>query len=100
MAGKTVEPVQGQVFLEAREPHKLLQRGGAHLLDRPELHVIVHQRQDLLGVLVGEAQAPADGLGHAHADFYVIVETNAVPGLGGGLECRRLANVMKKDAPS
>ncbi len=87
------------MFVKVREPHKLLQRSGAHLLDRPELHVIVHQRKNLLSVHVGEAQSLADGLGHAHADFDVIVEANAVPRLCGGLVSRRLADVVEKNAP-
>jgi len=37
--------MQRQVFLKVREPHKLLQGGGAHLLDSTELHVVVHERK-------------------------------------------------------
>src|SRR5713226_932093 len=91
--------MQRQMFLKMREPHKLLQGSGAHLLDRPEFHVIVHKGKDLLGVLVGEAQSPADGLGHAHTDFDVVVETNPVPRLRGGLERWWLANIVQKNPP-
>src|SRR5712692_12039223 len=88
------------MLLEAREPHKLFQRCGTHLLDSAELHVIVHQRKDLLGFLVGEAQSPANGLSHAHADFDVMVETNAVAGLRRGLERRWLPDIMEQGSPS
>ena len=95
VAGKTVEPVQRQMFLKARKPHELFQRRRAHFLDRSELHVIVHQRKDLLGVLIREAQSFANGLGHAHTDLHMMVETNAVPRFRRGLECRWLADVVK-----
>ena len=99
MARKTVESMQFQMFFKVGEPHKLLQGRGTHFLDGRELHVVVHQPKDLLGVLVGEAQSPADGLSHAHPDFDVIIESNAVPRLRGGLKGRRLADVVEQDAP-
>ena len=61
--------------------------------------MIIHERKDLLGILVGEAQSLANGFGHAHADFHVIVETNTVPRLPRGLECRWLADVVEQNAP-
>ena len=95
VAGETIEPVQRQMFGKARLPNKLLQRRGAHPFDGSELHMVVYQRKNLLGVLVGKAQPLADGLGHTHADFDVVVEANAVAGLRGGLKCRWLANVVE-----
>ncbi len=61
--------------------------------------MIVHQRQDLLGVFVGEAQSLADSFCHAHADFHVVVETDTVARLRGGLERRWLADIVEQSAP-
>ena len=52
VAREAVKPVQCQVLLKTREPHKFLERCGAHLLDGPELHVIVHQGKNLLGIFI------------------------------------------------
>ena len=41
MAGKAIETMQGQMLLKVRQPHKLLQGRGAHLLDDSELHMII-----------------------------------------------------------
>src|SRR5260370_38750847 len=87
------------MLLEARKPDKLFQRRCAHLFDRSKPHVIVHQREDLLGVLVGKTQPLTDGFSHAYADFHVIVEANTVARLRRGLERGWLAAVMKQNAP-
>ena len=62
MAGGAVEPVQGEVLVEAGQAEEALQRGFAHLQDVAEAHVVLYQRDDLGGVFVGEAEAGEDRL--------------------------------------
>ena len=59
-------------------------------------HVIVDQRQNLIGLVVGEAQAAADFGGHLYADFHVAIEADAV---GRDAEGRRLAYIVQQRSP-
>ena len=60
-------------------------------------HVLADQRGDLLGVVVGHAQAAADVLRHGDADFHVIVEADAVR---RHAKRRRLADIVQQRAPA
>ncbi len=57
MAGQAVGTVQRKMLIKRRQAQKPLQRRLLHPRDMAEAHVIVDQRQNLLGVVVGETQA-------------------------------------------
>ena len=65
---------------KSRQAEEALQRGLLHLQDVAEAHVVLDQRDDLRGVVVGEAQARENFLGDADADLDVAVEADAVAG--------------------
>ena len=81
---------------KAGRRRNLLQRGLLHALHIFKAHVIVDQRQNLIGLVVGEAQAAADFGGHLHSDFYMAIEADAV---GGDAEGGRLAYVVQQRSP-
>src|SRR6185437_119611 len=99
--GGDVEAVQREVLLEVRQAEEAFERGGAHLADIAEAHVVLDQRDDLGGVFVGEAEARENLLGDSHADFDVAVEADAIAGdCGiGRLERCGLADVVQQRAP-
>ena len=101
VGGGGVDAMQFQVLVEARQAKEALQRGLLHLQDVAEAHVVLDQREDLRGVVVGEAQAREDILGDADADLDVAVEADAV---AGNRRIRRLigrglADVVQQRAP-
>ncbi len=96
MAAEAIDAVQLQVLVELRQAHEALQRRLLHSLDIGKAHVIRDQRRDLLGIFVGEMQAPANLLRHAHPDLDVAVEANAV---GRDAKGRRLADIVQQRAP-
>src|SRR5215472_18203296 len=89
MAREAVEAMQFQVLLEARQSGKALKSRIAHLRHVLEAHVVRHQRDDLLGVVVRETKTAANFLGHAHADLHMLIEANAVIRAGSGAKRRR-----------
>lgn len=99
VAGEAVEAVQFEVFIESPQAHEAFQRGGPHLADVFELHVVGNQGKHLFGVVIGETQATANLLSHADTDLDVAIEANAIAGFRSGAEGGRLTDVMKKRAP-
>src|SRR5208282_301139 len=97
VAGKTVDAVQFQMLVEGGQAKELLQRGLIHALDVGEAHVIRYQRQNLIGLVVREAQTAADFGGHLYSYFNVTVEADAV---GRHAEGGRLAYVVQQRSPS
>lgn len=83
VAGLAIEAVKFKVFVELGEADEALQGGLAHLGDVFKLHVVGDEGFDLLGVVVGEAEAAAKVIGHTDADIDVVVKTDAVAGFGG-----------------
>ena len=88
--------MQFQVLIKAGQSQELLQRGLIHPLHVGETHVIVDQRQNLVGVIVGKAQASADFRSHLNAHFHVAVKTDSIR---GDAERRRLADIVEQGAP-
>src|SRR5580700_93216 len=64
MAGQRVGAMQREMFVEARQAEKSLQRRFFHARGVAEAHVIVDERENLLRIVVRETQALADFLGH------------------------------------
>lgn len=96
VAGEAVEAVEGEVLVELGQAEEALEGGLAHLLYGGEAHVIVDEGEDLVGFVVGEAEAAADFGGDFDADFNVAVEADAI---GGALEGGGLADVVQQRAP-
>ncbi len=59
-------------------------------------HVVFDERENLAGLVVGEAEAAADFGAHGDADLDMAVEADAV---GGDAEGGRLADVVQQRAP-
>src|SRR5208282_5450471 len=96
VAGQTVEAMQFQMLVEGALAKKFFQRGLLHAVHIGEPHVIVDQRQDLIGVVVGETQTSADFGGHFYSYFYVAIEADAV---GRYAEGWGLAYVVEERSP-
>ena len=99
VAGLAIEAVEFEVFVELGKTDEAFEGGSAHLGDVFELHVIGDEGFDLVGVVIGEAEAAAETIGHADADLDVAIEADAVTRLGGGAEGGGLADVVEQDAP-
>lgn len=101
VAGGAVEPVEGEVLVEAGQAEEALEGGLLHLEDVSEAHVIVDEGDDLGGVVVGEAKAIQHNLGDADADLDVAVEADAVVFFMGirRAEGGRLPDVVQERAP-
>ena len=95
VAGLAIETMKFEVFVELGKADETLEGGLAHLGDVFELHVIGDEGFDLVGVVVGKAEATAEIVGHADADFDMAVEADTDSSFGGGAEGGRLADVMK-----
>jgi hypothetical protein len=61
-----------------RQPQKFLQRRFIHLEHLREAHMVIHQRQNLLGLVVRKAQPPANFGSHPHANVNMPVESNTI----------------------
>jgi hypothetical protein len=57
-----------------------------------ESHVIVHERQDLSGVIAGKSQTAADFPGNLYPHIYVVIEADAIR---GPAESWRLPHIVK-----
>jgi len=99
VAGLAIEAVEFKVFVELGEADEALEGSLAHLGDIFELHVVGDEGFDLVGVVVGEAEAAANVIRHADTDIDVAIETNAVAGFRGRAEGGRFANIVEKNAP-
>jgi len=106
VGGESVEAMQGEVLVEARQAEESLEGGLLHLEDVAEAHVVGDEREDLGGVVAREAQAGEDGLTDADAGLDVAVEADAVGLLiaagscgVGRLICGGLADVVQQRAP-
>jgi hypothetical protein len=99
VAGLAIEAVKFKMFVKLRKADKALEGGLAHLGDIFELHVIGDEGLDLIGVVIREAEAAAEGIGHADAHADMIVEADAVAGFRGWAKSGRFANVVKQNAP-
>ena len=96
MARLAVDAMQFHVLVKLRQAQEPLQRRRLHALHIVEAHVVGHQRLNLLGVVVGEVQAPANLVRHRHPDFDVSVEPNAVR---RHAKRRRLAHIVQQRSP-
>lgn len=100
MAREAVEAVQFHVFLEVGQAGEALEGGFFHARDVLEAHMVVYQGDDLFDFFVGEAVAATNGLGHFDADLDVMIEADAVAGLGRGFEGGRFADIVEQGATS
>ena len=96
VAGEAVDAVQGEVLVELGQAEEALEGGFAHIFYGGEAHVVVDEGEDLIGFVIGEAEAAADFGGDFDADFDVAVEADAV---GGALEGGGLADVVEERSP-
>ena len=96
VAGQAVGAVQREMLVEAGQAQEFLQRRFLHARDMAEAHVIVDQRENLRGVVIREAQAPADFFGNLDAHIHMIIEADAV---GSHAKRRRLAHIVQQRAP-
>src|ERR1700730_10824278 len=87
------------MLLKTIEADETLERRGLHLNNVLKPQVVPNKGGDLVGILVREAQPPADVFGHARTDFDVLVEPDAPLGSGGGSKRRWLTHVMKEHPP-
>ncbi len=99
VARLAIEAVKFKVLIEKGQADEPLECGWAHLSDVFELHMVCHEGFDLGGLVVGKTEAAADVLGHADANFDVVVEADPVTSFGGGTERGWLANIMKENTP-
>src|SRR5271155_491983 len=99
VARGTVQPVQLHMLIETVKPNKALQGRALHLRHVLEPQMIGHQRRDLRGIVVREAQALADLLRHHGADFYMTIKTYAAVRSNRRRKRRRLAHIVQKHAP-
>jgi hypothetical protein len=67
-----------------------------HAEEVSEAHVIVYEGQNLIGLVVGEAEAAADFGGHFYADVDVAIEADAI---GRSAEGWGLAYVVQQGSP-
>src|SRR5277367_3265917 len=93
VAGEAIEAVQFQMLSEARQPQKLLQRRLLHQLYLAETHVIVDQRQNLIGFVVRKSEPAQDFRSHLHANLNLPVEPYAIR---RNPKSRRLAHIVKQ----
>lgn len=70
--------------------------------DVAEAHVVGDEEADLVGLVVGHAEAVADGAGDGGADFGVAVEADARLGVRGvgSAEGGRFADIVQKSGPA
>ena len=99
VAGLAIEAVEFEVFVELREADEALKGGLTHLADVFKLHVVGDEGFDLVGVVIGEAEAAAEGIGHADADLDVAVKADAIAGFRARPKGGRFADVVKENAP-
>ena len=57
MAGLAIHAMQIEVLLKPGHTQEFLQRGFFHQRDLAKTHVLIHEREDLLGVVVGKTEA-------------------------------------------
>ena len=96
MRGEAIHAMECEVLIEAIEAEETLQRRVLHLRRVGEAHVVLDQRENLVGVVVGEAQS-ATGFGtDRYADLNMVVETDAVR---RDAKCRWLTDIMQERAP-
>src|ERR1700730_12069458 len=88
--------MQLDMFVKTRHAHKLLERGFFHLRYLRKSHMVTNQSENLLGVIVGKTEAPADLFRHLHSSVNEPVETNAIR---RHAKRGRLADVMQKRTP-
>src|ERR1700734_344831 len=101
MRRHAVHPVKSQVLVELWQTQESLQRRLAHLQDIAEPHVIFHQCDDLLRVLIRKTEPSENCFGHPYANVDMPIESNAVARLFRIRRTKRrgLANVMQQRAP-
>ena len=96
MAGLAIHAMQVEMLLEPGHTQEFLQRGFFHQRDLAKTHVLIHEREDLLGVVVGKTEAATDLLRHSHAYLDVPIEANAVR---GDTKCGRLPHIVQECSP-
>jgi hypothetical protein len=96
VAGEAVDAVEFEVLVEGGQTEEFFQSGLVHALYLSETHVMVDEGENLIGVVVREAETAEDLGGHFYSDIDVAVETDAV---GRDAEGGRLADVVEKRSP-
>src|SRR6202789_3286578 len=84
------------MLFKVRQTEESLEGRLLHLAHIGETHVVGDEQQDLLGVVVGKAEAAANFFRNADSHFHVPVKTNAVRGSAKG---GRLPNVVQQRSP-
>ena len=89
------------MLVKLRQPQKPLQHRLAHLQNIAEAHVVLHQRNDLLGIFIGKTQPPQNLLRHPHSNLNMSVKADAIARLLriGRPESRGLSNIVQQRAP-
>src|SRR5579883_962455 len=85
------------MLIKTGQSQEALEGGFLHLLYVGKAHVIVDKGKNLLRILVGHAQPPADRCCHPDTDFDMTVEANAI---GRNPKCRRFADIVQQHSPS
>jgi hypothetical protein len=88
--------MQFEMFFEGGQAKELFQSGLLHALHVAEPHVIVDQREDLIGLPIREVQAAEDFGGHFHTYLNVSIEADAV---GCDAESWGFADVVEERTP-
>ena len=96
MAGQAVGAMQRQMLIELRQAQKSLQRRFLHARHVAEAHVILDQRQNLFGLVVRKAQAPANFFRDLHANLDVVIEADAIR---RHAKRRGLAHIVQQRSP-
>src|SRR5436305_73720 len=97
VAALAIQAMQFQMLLKARQAEEALERGVFHTHDVAKAHVVGDEREHLISVVIGEAEAAADFGGHFCANLSMAVKADAVR---RNAKCRRLADVMQQRAKS
>src|SRR5579864_9008035 len=87
------------MLLESWQTYEPFQRRCTHLRHVLEPQMICHQQRDLLGVVIGKAQPPANLFGHARSHLYVLIESDPVIWARRRFESWRLAHVVQQHTP-
>ena len=95
MAALAVQAMQFQMLVKAGQAEEALERGIFHAHDVAKAHVVGDEREHLVSIVIGEAEAAADFGGHLGADFSVAVKANAV---WRNAKRRRLTYIMQQRA--
>ena len=87
VGAEAIDPMEGEFVFDVGAGKEALERGGAHLLDANEVHVIGDSGGGGFDDIVRILEAAEDPIGHLGTEFVVTVEADAtaigIDGLGG-----------------